>query len=107
MRTPIAFAAAFVLICMAPADARVTRFVVEQRASAQAGFETLSGDFFGELDPKDPHNAIITDIGCAPRNARGKVEYSATFALSKPTDMSKARGVLLYSVPNRGNGGPD
>jgi hypothetical protein len=34
------------------------------------------------------------------------VEYSATFALSKPVDMSKASGVLFYSVPNRGNGAP-
>src|SRR5204863_8849189 len=67
---------------------------------------TLSGRFYGELDPTDPHNSIITDIQLAPRNARGMVEYSATFALSKPIDMSKASGVLYYSVPNRGNGGP-
>jgi hypothetical protein len=96
-------------------EARVTRVVVEQRESpafsgqvfGQAGqFETLSGHFFGELDPKDAHNSLITDIALAPRNARGMVEYSATFALSKPIDMSKASGVLFYSVPNRGGGAP-
>src|ERR1019366_1204942 len=54
----------------------------------------------------DPRNAIITDIQLAPRNVRGMVEYSATFAISKPVDLSHSSGVLFYSVPNRGNGGP-
>ena len=58
----------------------------------------------GEIDPKDPHNAIIQDLDLAPRNARGKVEYVATFALAKPVDMAKASRVLLYQVVNRGNG---
>jgi hypothetical protein len=30
-----------------------------------------------ELDPRDPRNAVITDILLAPRNARGMVEYVA------------------------------
>ena len=110
----IALAAA-ILICSTRVDARVIRIVIEQRESpafrgqafGPAGqFETLSGRFYGELDPKDPHNAIITDIQFAPRNARGMVEYSATFAISKPIDMSKSSGVLFYTVPNRGGGSP-
>jgi hypothetical protein len=113
-----AFAAAVLASALpgcAPLHARVTRVVVERRESpayqgqifGKAGrYETLSGRFYGELDPKDPHNAIITDLQLAPRNARGMVEYSATFALSKPLDMSRASGVLFYSVPNRGNGAP-
>ncbi|MDP9169659.1 MAG: hypothetical protein M3N54_03485, partial [Acidobacteriota bacterium] len=96
-------------------EARVMRIVVEQRESpAFQGrsfgrartYETLSGHFFGEVDPKDPHNAIITDLQLAPRNARGMVEYSATFSISRPTDPTKASGVLFYTVPNRGNGAP-
>jgi hypothetical protein len=113
-----AFAAAvlsYALLSCAALDGRVTRVVIEQRESpayqgqafGKAGqYETLSGRFYGELDPKDPHNAIITDIQLAPRNSRGMVEYSATFAISKPVDMSNSSGVLFYSVPNRGNGGP-
>ena len=112
------FAAAVVsygLLSCAALEARVTRIVIEQRESpaykgqsfGQAGqYEILSGRFYGELDPKDAHNAIITDIQLAPRNARGMVEYSATFAIAKPIDMSHASGVLFYSVPNRGNGAP-
>ena len=98
---------AALLFCALSLDARVTRFVVERRAPVpnKPAFETLAGHFYGELDPKDPHDAIINDIHLAPRNARGMVEYSATFALTKPADMSKASGVLYYLVPNRGNGG--
>src|SRR6202521_2210217 len=67
-------------------------------------FEKITGKAYGELDPKDPKNALITDIQFAPRNARGKVEYVGTFSLMKPIDMSKASGVLMYSVVNRGGG---
>ena len=74
------------------------------RRQAGQPYERLSGKFYGELDPADPKNALITDIQLAPRNARGKVEYVGTFSLMKPVDMSKASGVLMYSVVNRGNG---
>src|SRR5205814_2550361 len=49
-------------------------------------------------------NRIIQDIGLAPHNARGRVEYVATFALAKPVDMARSGRVLLYQVVNRGNG---
>src|SRR3954451_3523997 len=100
----------YALLGCASLDARVTRVVIEQRESpayegrsfGQAGqYETLSGHFYGELDPKDPHNAIITDLQFAPRNAHGMVEYSATFAATKAIDLLKLSGVLSYSVPNR------
>ncbi len=93
------------------ADARIKGIVIERRESpaykgqafGEAGrYEWLRGHAYGELDPKDPLNAIITDLQFAPRNARGFVEYSATFTLAKPVDLSKASGVLLYDVANRG-----
>ena len=98
-----------VVLCLAlpaaAARAEVVKLVVEQRQPFQnktIPFEKLTGHFYGELDPKAPLNAIITDIELAPRNARGMVEYSATFTVLKPADMSKATGVLVYQVPNRG-----
>lgn len=106
---------AAVVLSAACLEARVVRIVVEHRESPAFGgqvfgkaglYEVLSGHFFGEIDPKDSRNAILTDIQFAPRNARGMVEYSATFALSKPIDMSKSNGVLYYSVSNRGRGAP-
>jgi hypothetical protein len=115
MRNRIGLAAIALLMCAGFLEARVTRVVVEKRESpaldgkafGRAGpYEILSGHFFGEIDPKDPHNSIIMDLQFAPRNARGMVEYSATFALSKPVDMSRSNGVLYYSVSNRGRGAP-
>jgi hypothetical protein len=94
-----------------PSHARITKVVVEDTKSpafdgksfgAAGHYELLSGHVFGELDPDDPLNAVITDIALAPRNAHGKVEYSAAFMLAKPIDMAKASGVMLYQVPNRG-----
>ena len=54
--------------------------------------------------PADRRNRIIQDLDLAPRNQNGKVEYVATFSLMAPVDRSKASGVLMYSVVNRGNG---
>jgi hypothetical protein len=93
------------------AHANVVRVEVSQKTpvappkgSAIGPFERLSGKIHGELDPADPKNAIITDIALAPRNAKGRVEYVATFTLVKPVDMTKSSGVLRYTVVNRGNG---
>lgn len=93
-----------------PLEARVNRIVVEAvaRAPAVAGaepYEIVTGRFQGELDPAAPGNMLITDIAYAPRNARGMVEYSATFAIARPLDPARSSGVLFYDVPNRGNGG--
>jgi hypothetical protein len=109
-----------VLIAMSgAADARVTRIVIDSRAAegpvfpGVGQFERVNGRAFGELDPRDRRNEIIQDIDFAPRNARGNVEYVATFSLVKPLDMTKASGLLNYRVVNRGNsttlasGGPE
>ena len=74
-------------------EAHVTRIEIVKVESPQPGYERLSGRAYGELDPNDPKNALITDIQSAPRNARGQVEYVATFALIKPIDMAKAQAV--------------
>jgi len=93
------------------ADAHIKKIVIEKKVSpafdgatfGSAGqYETLAGRAFGELDPNDPRNAIITDIKLAPRNANGKVEYIVSFYLVKPIDMSKASHLLWQDVPNRG-----
>jgi hypothetical protein len=103
MMNRFALLASALAICAGSMNARVTRIAIEQQ-TANGGYETLNGRFYGELDPKDSHNTIITDIDSAPRNTRGMIEYSATFSMVKPVDMAKASGVLLYSVTNRGNG---
>ena len=87
-----------------PTPAEITRVVVEHTETLRGddGYEKLTGHAYGEVDPRHPLNAIITDLEFAPRNGRGMVEYVATFTIIKPTDMAKASGALLYFVPNRG-----
>src|SRR5919109_5451925 len=87
------------------ADARVTKLVIDRPATPLAAdptYDTITGRAFGELDPMDAHNALITDITVAPRNANGNVEYIATFFIVKPVDMTKSSGLLWHDVPNRG-----
>jgi hypothetical protein len=78
-----------------PTQARVTRIIVDTKTSPAFGgqsfgtagqYETLAGRAFGELDPNDPHNAIIQDID-RPGDANGHVEYMAT---GQAVDMSKS-----------------
>jgi hypothetical protein len=91
------------LVLAIPGQARITRLVVEHTETlGHDGYQKLTGHAYGELDPKLPLNAIVTDLEFAPRNARGMVEYVATVTIVKPADMAKASGVLLYFVPNRG-----
>ena len=66
-------------------------------------YEKLRGKAFGELNPDDPRNAIITDIRLAPRNLRGNVEYSTDIYILKPIDLSKGNHKLFVEVNNRGN----
>jgi hypothetical protein len=106
-----AVAGALAVLLAGAADARITTLTVSNKVSpayngqpfgAAGQFETLSGTLTGELDPSDRRNLIIQDLALAPRNARGMVEYSTTFLLTKPIDMAKSSRVLLHQVPNRG-----
>ena len=99
------------LAATAPADARVTRIQVTTKESPTFGgyswpgvgqYEKIAGKAFGEVDPSDPKNAVIVDILLAPRNARGRVEYSFDFYILKPIDLTKGAHKVMYEPPNRG-----
>src|SRR3954462_3864701 len=94
----------FFLACLiaTPASAAVTKLTIEKMSPLAGGYELLEGHFSGALDPNDKHNAVIQDIKLAPKNAAGRVEYSATFAIARPTGAMS--GVLVYDVSNRGRG---
>jgi hypothetical protein len=104
-------AIAVCMTCAHSAEAEVKKIVIDKKVSpafegqsfGTAGqYETLAGRAFGELDPTDPHNVLITDIRLAPRNANGKVEYVASFFVVKPIDLSKSSHLMWHDVPNRG-----
>jgi Alpha/beta hydrolase domain len=105
-----AIAAATALAWAPPGGAGVTAITITGTTPAFGGrvfgdvgaYEQVRGVVSGALDPLSRHNAVITDIELAPRNADGKVTYRATFTLLKPVDMSRSSGVLVYGVPNRG-----
>ena len=66
-------------------------------------YEKIVGRAFGEVDPAHPLNAEIVNLGKAPKNAAGLVEYWVDFCLLKPTDIGKGNRRLLYDAPNRGD----
>ncbi len=105
----LASAGAALLFTSAISEARVTRVEITSTSPMASKFgapdyELVTGKFYGELDPRASGNRIITDLNRAPRNARGMVEYSATFKIARPVDPARGSGVLFYSVPNRGGG---
>jgi hypothetical protein len=91
-------------------EARVTKIVINSTVDPDPALSTgapfaikrITGVAFGELDPRDPRNAIIQDIDLAPRNAARKVEYQATFQLILPSDPANMSGLMWHDVPNRG-----
>ena len=89
-----------------PAHARITRIVIDNTATVTGtgqtiAYESIAGRAFGELDPHDRHNSIITDILSAT-DSDGKVRYVTSFFVVKPVDMSQASGFMWHDVPNRG-----
>src|SRR3954469_1265591 len=93
------------------AEARITKIEVTKETptfdgksfGAAGQYEKLYGRAYGEVDPKDPRNAVIVDIANAPKNARGMVEYSTDIMIIKPIDNAKGNHKLWYEVNNRGN----
>jgi hypothetical protein len=84
------------------ASAGVTRLTVEKVTPMAGGYELLEGHFSGALDANDKHNSQINDIRFPALGASGKVEYSTSFAIARPTGAIS--GVLVYDVVNRGKG---
>jgi hypothetical protein len=98
-----------------PCHAGIQRIVIDQTATinlapitfgtatpgAATSYTVYVGRSFGDVDPSDP-NTVITDIGLAPKNGGGRVEYVANFQIITPTDPAQRNGLMIHSVPNRG-----
>ena len=65
-------------------------------------FEYLTGVMHFAIDPRSRANELICDVGLAPTNAQGQVEFSAQFHLLAPVEP-QGNGRLLVDSPNRGN----
>jgi hypothetical protein len=94
-----------------PSEARVVKFLVQQQSSFVGGaewgnvgaYEMLQGTAYLEVDPRDPRDAVIVDLENAPRNARGRVDFSTPFLILKPVDTQRSNHKIFYAVNNRGN----
>ncbi len=95
--------AALVALFAVEATADVTRVDIAKRADVGAsGYEKIIGTIHFAIDPKDPGNQVIVGLDKAPRNASGKVEFSADLYILQPRDASRSNGVALVDVVNRG-----
>jgi hypothetical protein len=100
------------LIALLPAIAlaEVTRLEITRREPYAGGqpigdrgpCEKWRGVAHFTLDPRLSYNQPIIDLGLAPKNKDGKVEFSADFEVILPVDRTKASGAIFYEVNNRG-----
>jgi len=84
-------------------DIDVHEDVLDGKAYGLAGpYEKFIGKMHFAVDPANSVNEIIVDIEHAPTNSNGLVEFSATFTLIQPKDVTRGNGTMLLGVANRG-----
>jgi hypothetical protein len=65
-------------------------------------YEQVDGIAHFAVDPAHDANQSIVDLGLAPPNAKGLVEFEADFSIVMPVDSSKGNGRAIVELPNRG-----
>jgi len=83
------------------ASAEVVRIDVRRRDDAGT-HERVIGRVYFSVDPTLPANRGITDLSLAPKNDRGRVEFSSDVLFFRPKDIRRARGTVFVEVVNRG-----
>ena len=96
------------LICCAPfaAIAEVTRIDIATRADVLKGrafglvgsYEKIVGKAWFSLDPTKAANKAIVDLDKAPRDAKGRVVFSADVYILAPKDPTRGNGVRHCSM---------
>jgi len=93
------------------ARARITKIVITSIENPTFGgtlfgvngsvgaYQKLRGVAFGEVDPADPQNAVLTDIELVS----GKVMYSMDIYILRPVNLDSGNRKLFVEVNNRGN----
>lgn len=85
------------------ANAEVVRVEITQRSDVdKAGYEQIVGRLHFEIDPAHARNRIIADADLAPKNAAGRVAFSADLRILKPKEASRSNGAAWIEIPNRG-----
>jgi len=84
----------------------VTGLEIRQRTTILGGkafgaagaYEKITGTIRFAADPEHAVNRQITDIGLAPCNADGRVDFSGDFYLLKPVDPDRGNKRLLLEL---------
>ena len=97
-----------------PPPQGITKIVINATASQPATFggtsfgtvgtyDRVVGTAFGQIDPNDPKNQVITDITLAQKDpTTGYVNYSFDFYILKPTNLASGAHKVFFEPPNRG-----
>jgi hypothetical protein len=104
--TAIALAA----FALGSAQAEVSRVEIASRTDVLGGkpfgavgaYEKIVGKVLFALDPTLRANRSIVDIDKAPRDAAGRVAFSADLYALVPKESARGNGVALFDVANRG-----
>jgi Alpha/beta hydrolase domain len=88
----------------------LTKFEIARRGPYAGGrsfgpvgaFEQLDGIAHFAVDPLHPVNNRIVDLGFAPRNDRGLVEFTADLSIVMPVDPARGNRRAIVELPNRG-----
>jgi hypothetical protein len=112
LRLPRAAALLVLLLgAAAQSQARVVSLEIQRTSPAFGGqsfgnvgsYQLLQGIARFEIDPSLPVNASLVNVGHAPRNSRGKVEFDADVVILRPSDPGRGNHHLFYEPVNRGN----
>jgi hypothetical protein len=101
MRARLVLAIVALVLLAQAASAEVVRVEITRRDDAGT-HQRLTGRVFFEVDPSLPANQGIADIAFAPRNARGRVEFSSDLLFYAPKRADRARGTVFLEIVNRG-----
>ena len=97
-------------------EAQITRIVIDRARSESPTFEgrafgangsvgqyeKLRGKAYGELDPADPRNAVITESGAHPETRAARSSRSMDIFILKPIDLAKGNHKVILDFNNRG-----
>ena len=95
------FVCVLALLIARPATAEVVGVDVIRRDDAGTHERIIARVHFA-IDPALAANRRIADVDRAPRNARGKVEFTSDLLMFVPKNANRSRGTVFLEVPNRG-----
>jgi hypothetical protein len=85
-------------------EIRSTRPVSGGRSFGSTGpYDEVTGRLYFAVNPLDRANRLVVDLDKAPRDASGRVEFSADVVIYRPRDAARGNAMTLLDVVNRGN----